>query len=342
MFRHERPQKGRYRQFTQLGVEHVGGDHALVDVEVIALAHELLTATLTPQHSAGATHAGSSDVHRAPPLALRLRLNSLGDAGSMRAYGDALQSYFSAHAAALSADSVARLARGAALRILDSKDEGDRAIIAGAPAMHAYLSAAARDRFSHVQAGLDALGIAFELDAQLVRGLDYYRHTIFEFEAAAATSPAASQQPAASPAAAERPASGPGHLGTVLAGGRYDGLCELIGGPKGVPGIGWAAGLERLCLLSPLPTPPPPPACYILPVLPTAPDGTGPTPVAARIEAVSLQVASTLRRTGITTLVDHGGHNLRKQLSVRATCGTAGKDIAGRPRELQLLAARAW
>ncbi|MBI2236006.1 MAG: histidine--tRNA ligase [Magnetospirillum sp.] len=205
MFRHERPQKGRLRQFHQVGVELLGVETPLADVEVIALAWRMLSAL------------GLGDK-------VRLELNTLGDGDSRAAYRDALVAYLDPFRDRLSEDSRNRLDRNP-LRVLDSKDEGDRRIVAGAPEMAASLTPAAREFFAVVTGGLEALGIPYAVNPRLVRGLDYYCHTAFEFTTTAL-----------------------GAQGTVLAGGRYDELIATMGGQR-TPGIGWAAGVERLSML---------------------------------------------------------------------------------------------
>lgn len=202
-FRYERPQKGRLRQFHQIGAELLGVAEPLADIELIALAWDILS------------QLGLRDK-------ISLHLNSLGDAASRETYRTSLVEYFTQHQDQLSEESKIRLAKNP-LRILDSKDEGDRKLIAQAPSMAAYFTAEAKDFFSHVQEGLTAVGIPYRLDDRLVRGLDYYNHTVFEFICEA----------------------GLGTQNTILAGGRYDGLVELMGGTP-TPGVGWAAGLERL------------------------------------------------------------------------------------------------
>jgi histidyl-tRNA synthetase len=204
-FRYERPQKGRMRQFHQIGTELLGVAEPQGDVETIALAYHVLCVL------------GLKDK-------VRLEINTLGDSTSRGIYRDALVKYFRAHEAQLSEDSKARLERNP-LRILDSKDEGDRKIIADAPRMAQHLTSTAQSYFIAVTDGLASLGIAFTCNERLVRGLDYYNHTVFEFTTDLL-----------------------GAQGTVLAGGRYDGLIELMGGPA-TPGIGWAAGIERLTSL---------------------------------------------------------------------------------------------
>lgn len=204
-FRYERPQKGRLRQFHQFGVELIGVSEPMADVETVALAAQALEALGLKDH-------------------VTLELNSLGDAESRKAYRAALVEYFNDHASALSEDSKTRLAKNP-LRILDSKDEGDRKIIAGAPKAADYFTAEAKAFFAEVQASLDALKIDFKLNPRLVRGLDYYSHTVFEFTTDKL-----------------------GAQGTVLAGGRYDGLVAMMGG-QDIPGVGFAAGMERLLAL---------------------------------------------------------------------------------------------
>ncbi len=204
-FRYERPQKGRLRQFHQIGAELLGPAEPSADVELIALTAQTLSVLGLEKH-------------------VTLELNSLGDAASRVAYREMLVAYLSQHEAKLSEDSKLRLAKNP-LRILDSKDAGDREIIAGAPMLHASFTEAATQHFNAVKAGLDALGIAYKVSEKLVRGLDYYSHTVFEFTTDQL-----------------------GAQGTVLAGGRYDGLVKLMGG-QDIAGIGFAAGVERLVAL---------------------------------------------------------------------------------------------
>ncbi|GJJ78822.1 histidyl-tRNA synthetase [Entomortierella parvispora] len=208
MFRHERPQKGRLRQFEQFGVEVYGQSHASSDVETIELASKFLK-------SLGLE-------------SLSLEVNSLGDNQSRQRYRAALKDYLSEYKDRLSADSVNRLETNP-LRILDSKSPQDIEILKAAPSLSDYLSETSRDRFSFITETLQHLEIPFIVNSKLVRGLDYYQDTVFEFKV---SSPLLGAQ-----------------QGTVLAGGRYDGLVEKMGGPTGVPSIGWAAGLERLSLL---------------------------------------------------------------------------------------------
>ena len=205
LFRYERPQKGRYRQFHQLDAEMIGSDSPLADAELLVFADQLLK------------ELGISE-------GVTLTLNTLGDVASRDAWRGALVDHFEAHRGDLSEDSLARLDKNP-LRILDSKDPKDRPIADSAPDIDAYLTSEAQDFFGAVTAGLDAAGVAWERNARLVRGLDYYRHTAFEF-------------------VTDRL----GAQGTVIGGGRYDGLIETLGGPP-TPAVGWAGGIERLAML---------------------------------------------------------------------------------------------
>ncbi|HEU5046944.1 MAG TPA: histidine--tRNA ligase [Rickettsiales bacterium] len=204
-FRYERPQKGRQRQFHQLGAELLGVAEPLGDIEVVSMAWRILSIL------------GLGDK-------VKLEINTLGDAQSRTNYRAALVEFFKAHEAQLSEDSRKRLERNP-LRILDSKDEGDRRIIVDAPRMADHLTPEAAAYYSAVKVGLSALGIDYVTNERLVRGLDYYNHTVFEFTTDML-----------------------GAQGTVLAGGRYDGLIEIMGGQP-TPGIGFAAGIERLVSL---------------------------------------------------------------------------------------------
>ena len=201
-FRYERPQKGRFRQFHQLDAEIIGAGEPQADVELLAFGAQLLS------------ELGIDGV--------TLKLNTLGDGPSREAWRAALIEHFAAHRSELSEDSQERLEKNP-LRILDSKDPRDRPFADSAPTMK--LTAEAEDFFSQVLSGLDAAGISYELDPHLVRGIDYYRHTAFEF----VTDQLGAQ-------------------GTVIAGGRYDGLIEQLGGLH-TPAVGWAGGIERLAMM---------------------------------------------------------------------------------------------
>lgn len=204
-FRYERPQKGRFRQFHQLDAEIIGTDDPQSDVELLAFGSQLLSEL----------GLGDSAI---------LKLNTLGDPETREAWRAALHEHFASHRAALSEDSRTRLDRNP-LRILDSKAHEDWPIVDAAPGIDAFLTAEAQEFFAQVTEGLDAVGVRWERAPRLVRGLDYYRHTAFEF----ITDQLGSQ-------------------GTVLAGGRYDGLMEQLGGPP-TPAVGWAAGIERLAMM---------------------------------------------------------------------------------------------
>ena len=205
LFRYERPQKGRYRQFHQIDAEILGAGEPQADVELLVMADQILK------------ELGIAE-------GVTLQLNTLGDAPSREAWRAALVEYFRAVKGELSEDSQERLEKNP-LRILDSKDPRDKVFTADAPMIDGFLSGEAQDFFGKVTAGLDAAGVTWNRAPTLVRGLDYYRHTAFEF-------------------VTDRL----GAQGTVLGGGRYDGLIEALGGPH-TPAVGWAAGIERLAML---------------------------------------------------------------------------------------------
>ncbi len=256
MFRHERPQKGRLRQFHQLDVEIIGVAEAQADVELLALAYDLLS------------ELGVADK-------VTLELNTLGDHESRARYRDALVKYFSAHVSTLSEDSRLRLDKNP-LRILDSKDAGDRAIINNAPLFTDYLNEASLAFFADVKRGLEALHIPYKVNPRLVRGLDYYTHTAFEFTTEAL-----------------------GAQGTVLAGGRYDGLIEELGGPA-TPGVGWASGIERLSML--------------IGNLESGPRPIAVIPVGAATQDTALVIAHDARRAGHIVDMSYRG-NMGKRLT---------------------------
>ncbi len=255
MFRYERPQKGRLRQFHQIGIELIGAPQPAADVEVIACGAAILD-----------------------ELGIRadtiLELNSLGDTESRAAYRAALVDYFSGHADDLSEDSRDRLGRNP-LRILDSKDAGDRLLVENAPVFGDYLSTESTDFFGAVRDGLDTLGIKYILNPRLVRGLDYYCHTAFEF-----TTDKLGAQSA------------------VMAGGRYDGLMEMMGGPA-TPGIGWAAGIERLALLAGTPERESQPVALV--------------PMGPAADAACAALADRLRRQGLRIDMAFTG-NMKKRM----------------------------
>ncbi len=205
MFRYERPQRGRFRQFHQIGIEHLGTPFAESDAEAIFLAWQFLT-------ELGLTSKA------------RIEINTLGDSDSRARYRTALVEYFQAHKSRLSADSLVRLEKNP-LRILDSKDRGEQELISDAPKLAAYLNDESRKFFDRVCQQLTHLGLPFQITDRLVRGIDYYCHTVFEITTQEL-----------------------GAQGALLGGGRYDGLIETMGGPK-TPSFGWAAGVERLAEL---------------------------------------------------------------------------------------------
>lgn len=258
-FRYERPQKGRMRQFHQIGAELLGVNEAAADVEMIALAaHTLRVLGLDK--------------------AVTLELNSLADSESRSHYRTALVAYLTGHADTLSEDSKTRLEKNP-LRILDSKNEGDKAIVANAPVLSEHFNDASKAHFAKVKAGLDALGIAYTLNERLVRGLDYYSHTVFEFTTDQL-----------------------GAQGTVLAGGRYDGLVKLMGGPE-IAGIGFAAGVERLVALR-----------ETLQVIPEENDAVlvAVVPMGEEAEATAWAIADELRRAHIATDIAYKGNGKKR------------------------------
>ena len=254
MFRYERPQKGRLRQFHQIGVELVGVAQPQADIEVIACGARVLD------------ELGVIDL-------ATLELNTLGDTESRTAYRTALVDYFIQYKGDLSADSQDRLTRNP-LRILDSKNEGDRKIIEDAPVFTDFLNSVSQEHFSTVRDGLDALGIAYTLNPRLVRGLDYYCHTAFEFTTDAL-----------------------GAQGALIAGGRYDGLIGMMGG-KETPGVGWAGGIERLALLGG--------------DAPAAPRPIAVVPVGDAAQQIALGLSETLRRDGYRIDISYSGNLSRR------------------------------
>jgi histidyl-tRNA synthetase len=254
MFRYERPQKGRFRQFHQIGVELLGVATPQADIEAIAVGQRIL-ATL-----------GIAD-------RVVLELNTLGDRESRATYRDKLVQYFSAYRSELSEDSRRRLDTNP-LRILDSKDPRDRVLVETSPNFQACLTPSSLEFFNSVMKGLESLGIAYQLNPKLVRGLDYYTHTVFEFVT-----------------------TDLGAQGTVLAGGRYDGLVELMGGPA-MPGVGWAAGIERLALLIAEPLPAPRPIALV--------------PIGEAAEARALVLAERLRDAGFAADLGYSGNVTRR------------------------------
>jgi histidyl-tRNA synthetase len=254
LFRYERPQKGRFRQFHQIDTEVIGAGEPAADVELLAFADQLLR------------ELGVSD-------GVTLKLNTLGDAATREAWRAALVDHFREHQGALSEDSLERLEKNP-LRILDSKDPRDRPVADAAPSIDDYLSDEAGAFFETVTKGLDAAGVRWTRDARLVRGLDYYRHTAFEF-------------------VTDRL----GAQGTVLGGGRYDGLIETLGGPH-TPAVGWAAGIERLAMLIDAPEPERVAVAVV--------------PMGEAAEAAAIKVIAGLRRSGIAADMAFKGNMKRR------------------------------
>jgi histidyl-tRNA synthetase len=263
-YRHEAPQAGRFRQFWQVGVETIGSDDPAVDAETIVLLAELLHAV------------GARDV--------RLRLSSLGSPEVRAAYRTELQTYLREHEAELSSEVRERIDLNP-LRAFDADHPGTRELMAGAPRLLDRLSGEDAEHFAEVRALLDRAGVTYEVDPMLVRGLDYYTRTVFEFESAAL-----------------------GAQSGVGGGGRYDGLVEALGGPA-APGCGWAAGIERILLasddaagaVSGPPTPAPPVDVFVAFADP-----------AQRADAFGLTVEA--RRAGLGAQMELAGRSLKGQL----------------------------
>jgi histidyl-tRNA synthetase len=252
MFRHERPQRGRYRQFHQFGAEALGFAGPDVDAELIVLACDLWA------------ELGLDGIE--------LEINSLGQPAERQAHRTALISYLEEHADLLDEDAKRRL-HSNPLRILDTKNPAMQAMVNGAPHLMAFLGAASMDHFNRLRALLDAQGIAYRINPRLVRGMDYYNLSVFEF----VTTQLGSQ-------------------GTVCAGGRYDGLFGQIGG-KAAPAVGWALGMERILELlkeqGKLPVPP-------------VPDAYAVVPDAAALPQV-MALLRELRRRGVSVQMHAGG-----------------------------------
>ncbi len=255
MFRYERPQKGRQRQFTQFGVELLGVETPQADVEVIAMAYEFLE------------KLGLSGQ-------VTVEINSLGDAQSRDAYRAKLVSYLEQHYDELSPDSKERLTRNP-LRILDSKEECDKKVVENAPLYADSLNTESKNFFAEVLRLLDKLNIKYRVNNRLVRGLDYYTHTVFELTTDKL-----------------------GAQGTVLAGGRYNGLVGQMGGGN-VAGIGWACGVERLAMLLDKDIDLPRPIAVI--------------PVGEDAQETAMLIAQQLRQAGFCVEQSYSG-NMKKRL----------------------------
>lgn len=281
MFRYERPQKGRQRQFHQIGVELLGVADPRSDVEAITIAWDLLEALRLDD--------------------LTLELNSLGTPEDRARYRTELVRWLEVHLEDLDPDSQSRV-HSNPLRVLDSKDAGTQALLAGAPQLADALSGESHERFSRVRQGLEDLGIPFRLNPRLVRGLDYYGHTAFEITSS--------------------------HLGaqaTVCGGGRYDGLVEQLGGPP-TAAVGWALGLERLVLLLAQRQASPPG--------PTSPD----LYVVNRGEAaegLALQLARRCRLAGLAVELDLSGSAFAKQFKRADRSGARWAVVIGETEAAQ-------
>ncbi|WP_428541331.1 histidine--tRNA ligase [Rhodopila sp.] len=270
MFRYERPQKGRFRQFHQIGLELIGPAEPLADAEVIACGWDILKALNVAEDTV-------------------LELNTLGDSESRAAYRDALITYFTAHRDALSKDSLDRLDRNP-MRILDSKDDADRRVVADAPTIQPYLTTAAAAFYDKLRRHLIDFRVPFAENPRIVRGLDYYSHTAFEFVTASL-----------------------GAQGTVMAGGRYDGLIAEMGGPS-TPAVGWAAGIERLAML--------------MPNTPTVPAPVAVIPVGDAAEAAAIEILQSLRANGIRAEIAYRG-NLKRRMERANRAGARAAVILG-------------
>ncbi|MBY8825369.1 histidine--tRNA ligase [Sphingomonas colocasiae] len=270
LFRYERPQKGRFRQFHQLDAEIIGTDQPAADVELLVLGQQLLE------------ELGIAD-------GVTLNLNTLGDAETRTGWRNALVAHFTANRDQLSEQSLERLEKNP-LRILDSKEAQDRPIADSAPSIDDYLSVEAGNFFEKVTRGLDAANVPWTRDPRLVRGLDYYRHTAFEF-------------------ITDRL----GAQGTVLGGGRYDGLIGQLGGPE-TPAVGWAAGIERLAMLIAQPAPEAPVAVLV--------------PMGAAAEAQAIALIAELRRAGIAADMGFSG-NMKKRMTRASASGATFAVILG-------------
>ena len=273
MFRYERPQAGRQRQFHQIGVEVLGSPSPRADVEVIAIFVDILQAL------------GLKN--------LVLNLNSIGNAGDRQQYREALVAYLTPYKGDLDADSQDRLTRNP-LRILDSKDERTQAILTEAPSVLDHLNPDSSQRFEQVQTLLTDLDISFQINTRLVRGLDYYTHTVFEIQSADL-----------------------GAQATVGGGGRYDGLVTELGGAD-TPAVGWAIGIERLViLLQQLHSLPAPNVDFYL-----VSKGT-------QAEAQAVVLAQRLRHDGFTVELDLSGSAFGKQFKRADRSGAAACLILG-------------
>lgn len=270
MFRYERPQRGRLRQFHQVGVEFLGIDSFWADIEIISMAHIFFQ------------ELGLSSN-------IELEINTIGDIASRQLYREELVRFFERHQSQLSQESLKRLDVNP-LRILDSKDPSDQEVVAQAPPMNAFLNETSQQIYSDICTALDEMGIPYKKNTRLVRGLDYYTHCVFEFKS-----------------------HDLGSQNTVLAGGRYNGLISLMGGPHTV-GVGWACGIERMNL--------------ILQQIPPRPRPLGLIPMGKKAETQALRIAHQLRQKGFVIHVILGGH-LQKRMKKAHRAAAFGVLILG-------------
>jgi histidyl-tRNA synthetase len=274
-FRYDRPQAGRYRQHTQLGIEAIGDPHPLLDAETIDVLRTFFDTLGIGEYT--------------------VKLNTIGDASCRPAYIEALRAYYRPHLDTVCADCRVRFERNP-LRLLDCKEERCQPVIAGAPRLHEYLCDACREHFALLRTYLDALGIAYVIDERLVRGLDYYTRTVFEFHPLVE-----------------------GAQSSMGSGGRYDGLVELLGG-SATPGVGFGTGFERLILnlqrqgldLGP----PPAPDVFIAHLTPDA-------------ATVALRLAGQLRAAGLEAIVGPAGRSLKAQMRAADARGARYAAILG-------------
>jgi len=270
VFRYERPQAGRYRQFSQINCEHFGPRDAFVDVEMIALGYKILNELEILDK-------------------IKLEINSLGCKKSRTNYEKALISYLKKHESDLSDDSKIRL-KNNPLRILDSKNEGDKKVLEGAPIISDFYEPEAKEYFEKVKRGLDDLTIEYVINPRLVRGLDYYTSTVFEFVT-----------------------TDLGAQGTVLAGGRYDNMMKEMGG-QDIPAVGFGAGIERLALMTNQETGQQRPIAVI--------------PVSENEEDFCFRLLEELRRDGIRAEMSYN-MNLKKRMQKANKIGASAAIIVG-------------
>jgi histidyl-tRNA synthetase len=275
MYRREAPQRGRLREHHQFGCEAIGSPDPLVDVEMLALLRQFYL------------ELGLSG--------LTLHLNSMGDQQCRPHYLTALRAYLESRRSELAPLDQQRLDRNP-LRVLDTKEAQSRQVVAGAPSILDYLCEACRDHWNAVRAGLEALGLEYEIDPSLVRGLDYYTRTVFEYQSRYE-----------------------GAQSAVGGGGRYDGLAETIGAPA-TPGIGFGSGLERLILTmqeqNVEPPPPAPPCAFI-------------AHLGAEGAARAMEISTTLRSASITAIVSFGSRSLKAQMKAANTSGATYAIVIG-------------